>query len=26
LLFLSFYPQAMSCVRVSHHPPRAALN
>jgi len=26
LLILGFSPQAMSCVRISHHPPRAALN
>jgi hypothetical protein len=26
LLIRGFSPQAMSCVRISHHPPRAALN
>jgi hypothetical protein len=26
LLIQDFPPQAMSCVRISHHPPRAALN
>jgi hypothetical protein len=26
LLIQDFPPQVMSCVRISHHPPRAALN